>query len=169
MDVLIERCAGLDVHKRTVVATIRSPGVAGHAASRDAVVRRRPTAGLLAPSSVAIRRTVTHVAMESTGVYWRPVYAVARRPRCTVLLVNPRAVKHVPGRKTDVRDSDWLAQLLECGLLRGQLHPAAADSGSPRSDPVSKGADSRTGAPCRIGSRRRWSSPRSSWDPSSPI
>src|SRR5207247_625311 len=65
---------------------------------------------------------VTHVAMESTGVYWRPVYAVLEG-LMTVLLVNARHVKMVPGRKTDVRDCEWLAQLLECGLLRSSFVP----------------------------------------------
>jgi transposase len=65
---------------------------------------------------------VTHVAMESTGVYWRPVYAVLE-PTMQIALVNARAVKHVPGRKTDVRDSEWLAQLLECGLLKASFIP----------------------------------------------
>ena len=61
---------------------------------------------------------VTHAAIESTGVYWRPVYAVLEG-KAELLLVNARHVKMVPGRKTDVRDCEWLAQLLECGLLRG--------------------------------------------------
>ena len=65
---------------------------------------------------------VTHAAMESTGVYWRPVFAVLE-PRFELLLVNARHVKHAPGRKTDVRDCEWLAQLLECGLLKGSFVP----------------------------------------------
>jgi transposase len=67
---------------------------------------------------------VTHVAMESTGVYWRPVYYILE-DHCTLLLVNMQHLKQVPGRKTDVRDSEWLAQLLECGLLRSSLVPPA--------------------------------------------
>lgn len=65
---------------------------------------------------------VTHAALESTGVYWRPVYAVLE-PCFELLLVNARHVKHVPGRKTDVKDCEWLAQLLECGLLKGSSVP----------------------------------------------
>ena len=65
---------------------------------------------------------VTDVAMESTSVYWRPVYAVLENA-VHVILVNARHVKMVPGRKTDVRDSEWLAQLLECGLLRASFVP----------------------------------------------
>ena len=65
---------------------------------------------------------VTHVGMESTGVYWKPVYYVLE-DAFTLLLINMVTLKHVPGRKTDVKDSAWLAQLLECGLLRGSLVP----------------------------------------------
>ena len=65
---------------------------------------------------------MTHVAMESTGVYWRPVYVVLEDD-FELLLVNARHIKHVPGRKTDVRDCEWVAQLLECGLLRGSFVP----------------------------------------------
>lgn len=121
MDVLIERCAGLDVHKRTVVTTIRSPGPSG---GRVSVTRSfaTTTTGLLGLATWLADAGVTHVAMESTGVYWRPVYAVLE-DRLEVRLVNPRAVKHVPGRKTDVRDSEWLAQLLECGLLQASFIP----------------------------------------------
>lgn len=121
MDVMIERCAGLDVHKRTVVATVRSPGAAG---KRRSVTQSfsTTTAGLQALEGWLTTEQVSHVAMESTGVYWRPVYAVLEATR-EVRLVNPRAVKHVPGRKTDVRDSEWLAQLLECGLLRASFIP----------------------------------------------
>ena len=121
MDVLIERCAGLDVHKRVIVATIRSPGEtkARRAATRSWATT---TASLLDLAAWLASERVSHVAMESTGVYWRPVYAVLEAD-FTVLLVNARQVKHVPGRKTDVRDSDWLAQLLECGLLKPSFIP----------------------------------------------
>ena len=80
------------------------------------------TAGLHALTAWLTERRSTHVAMESTGVYWRPIYAVLEGT-LQVWLVNPRAVKHVPGRKTDVRDSEWLAQLLECGLLKASFIP----------------------------------------------
>ena len=121
MDVMIERCAGLDVHKRTVVATIRSSSPTG---GRVSVTRSwsTTTAGLRDLETWLGVAGVTHVAMESTGVYWRPVYAVLEAG-VEVRLVNPRHVKHVPGRKTDVRDSEWLAQLLECGLLKASFIP----------------------------------------------
>jgi transposase len=65
---------------------------------------------------------VTHVALESTGVYWKPVY-YALEDTCTLLLINMHELKRVPGRKTDVKDSEWLAQLLECGLLKSSFVP----------------------------------------------
>lgn len=122
MDVMIERCAGLDVHKKTVVACVRTPG--GRATKRQKAVR---TFGTMLAELEALREwlrenRVTHVAMESTGVYWRPVYAILEDD-FRLLLVNARHIKHVPGRKTDVRDCEWIAQLLECGLLRGSFVP----------------------------------------------
>jgi transposase len=124
MDIVVARCAGLDVHQRTVVATVRLPGPSG---TRTTVTRsfETTTRSVIALSAWLAEHDVTHVAIESTGVYWRPVHAVLEST-CTVLLVNARQVKHVPGRKTDVRDSAWLAQLLECGLLRASFIPPPA-------------------------------------------
>lgn len=121
MDVVITRCAGLDVHKATVVATVRVPEVQG----RRRVVTE--TFGTMTPDLIALREWlqafgVTHVALESTGVYWKPVYYVLE-DAFELLLVNMRELKHVPGKKTDVKDSDWLTQLLECGLLRPSFVP----------------------------------------------
>ena len=120
MDVLIERGAGLDVHQATVVATVRLPGDGG----RQMVTE---TFGTMTPDLWALREWlqaygVTHVALESTGVYWKPVYYVLE-DAFTLLLINMQELKRVPGRKTDVRDSEWLAQLLECGLLRSSFVP----------------------------------------------
>jgi transposase len=121
MDVLIERVAGLDVHQATVVATVRVPGEGG---GRRTVTE---TFGTMTADLWALREWlqaygVTHVALESTGVYWKPVYYVLEEA-FTLLLINMQALKRVPGRKTDVRDSAWLAQLLECGLLRASFVP----------------------------------------------
>lgn len=121
MDGLIERCAGLDVHQATIVATVRVPNDAG---GRLVVTH---TFGTMTGDLLALREWlqaygVTHVALESTGVYWKPVYYLLEE-RVTVLLVNMRHLKQVPGRKSDVKDSEWLAQLLECGLLRASLVP----------------------------------------------
>jgi len=121
MEQIIERCAGLDVHKAVVVATVRVPdGHGGRAVHTETF--STTTVGLLALHDWVQAYGVTHIAMESTGVYWKPVY-YALEDDFTLLLVNTRHVKTVPGRKTDVKDSEWLAQLLECGLLRGSFVP----------------------------------------------
>jgi transposase len=120
MDVVIERGAGLDVHQANVVATVRVPGAGGRLTVTE-------TFGTMTPDLIALREWlqaygVTHVALESTGVYWKPVYYVLE-DAFTLLLINMQELKHVPGRKSDVRDSEWLAQLLECGLLRPSFVP----------------------------------------------
>jgi len=121
MEVVITRCAGLDVHKATVVATVRVPEEHG----RRRIVTE--TFGTMTPDLIALREWlqafgVTHVALESTGVYWKPIYFVLE-DAFQLLLINMLELKHVPGRKTDVKDSEWLAQLLECGLLRASFVP----------------------------------------------
>lgn len=124
METLIERCAGIDVHQRTMVVTVREPAPAG---GRTVTTQTfgTMTADLLVLREWLQAHGVTHVAMESTGVYWRPLYYLLE-DGFTVLLINMQHLTHVPGRKSDVRDSEWLAQLLECGLLRGSLVPPAA-------------------------------------------
>jgi transposase len=123
MDQLIERCGGLDVHRDTVATCVRVPGPNG---KRQQEVR---TFGTTAAELLALRdwleaHGVTHVAMESTGVYWKPVFYVLE-DAFTCLLVNATHIKQVPGRKTDVKDCVWIAQCLECGLLRGSFVPPA--------------------------------------------
>jgi len=123
MDRLVERCAGIDVHQATMVVTVRLPAGEG---GRTSVTE---TFGAMAADLLALRdwlqgHHVTDVAMESTGVYWRPLYYLLEED-FRVVLVNMHHLSHVPGRKSDVRDSEWLAQLLECGLLRGSLVPPA--------------------------------------------
>ena len=125
MDLVYARCAGLDVHKATVVACVRRPGSRPDARQAETQTFATTLRGLEALAAWLTAHGVTHVAMESTGVYWRPVYAVLEST-VELLLVNARHVKMVPGRKTDVRDCEWLAQLLECGLLRGSFVPPAA-------------------------------------------
>ena len=124
MDLLIARCAGLDVHQGTVVATVRVPGTAGERLMVTATFGTM-TADLLALRDWLQAYGVTHVALESTGVYWKPVYYVLE-DAFTLLLINMQELKRVPGRKTDVKDSEWLAQLLECGLLRSSVVPPPA-------------------------------------------
>ena len=123
MEVLVERCAGLDVHKKTVCACVRVPGENGE---RDEQVRtfRAFTSGLVALAEWLAERAVTQVVMESTGVYWRPVWHVLE-DRFELLLVNARHAHNVPGRKTDVADAVWLARLAEYGLLRASFVPGA--------------------------------------------
>jgi transposase len=123
MERLIERVCGLDVHKQTVAVCVRVPGSKG---TRAQHVR---TFGTTAAELLALRdwleaHGVTHVAMESTGVYWKPIYYVLEE-RFACLLVNAAHVKQVPGRKTDIKDCEWIAQLLEHGLLRGSFVPPA--------------------------------------------
>ena len=125
MNVVIERCAGLDVHKKTVVACVRTPRP-GPAKERLRETRTFQTTmkGLEALRGWLASHGVTDAAMESTGVYWRPVWAVLE-DGFRLLPVNARHVKQVPGRRTDVRDCEWLAQLLECGLLKGSFVPSS--------------------------------------------
>ena len=125
MDVVNARCAGLDVHKATVVAGVRVPGPRPGARRGETKTFATTTRGLRELTDWLVGHGVTDVAMESTGVYWRPVYA-ALEGLVQVVLVNARHVKMVPGRKTDVKDCEWLAQLLECGLLRGSFVPPRA-------------------------------------------
>lgn len=121
MELLMERAAGLDVHQKTVVATVRVPAADGGRQMVTATFGTM-TADLLALRDWLHAYGVTHVAMESTGVYWKPVYYVLE-DAFTLLLINMQDLKRVPGRKTDVKDSEWLAQLLECGLLRSSFVP----------------------------------------------
>jgi transposase len=122
MQALLDRCAGLDVHRDTVVATVRTPdGRGGRQVTTETFAVTTPT--LLILRDWLQSQRVTHVALESTGVYWKPIYVLEEA--FTLILVNMQHLRHVPGRKTDVRDSEWLAQLLECGLLRGSFIPPA--------------------------------------------
>jgi len=125
MDVIVDRVAGLDVHKKTVMAAVRTPGPGGSTRRRQEVKELATfTADLMALRDWLVAEGVTQVVMEATGVYWRPVWHVLEEAAgFELLLVNPRHVKNLPGRKTDVADSEWLAQLLECGLLRGSFIP----------------------------------------------
>jgi len=125
MEIVYERCAGVDVHKDTAVTTVRLPGAkaAGKSQRRNETrTFSTKTPGLLELFDWLTACGVTHVAMESTGIYWRPIHNILEGS-FEILLVNARHVKAVPGRKTDVKDSEWLAELLEHGLLRGSFIP----------------------------------------------
>jgi transposase len=121
MDRQLERCCGLDVHKETIAACVRLGGRSGHA-TQQVQTFRTTAADLVVLHDWLAAQGVTHVAMESTGVYWKPVF-YALESDFTCLLVNAAHIKQVPGRKTDVQDCVWIAQLLEHGLLRGSFVP----------------------------------------------
>lgn len=121
MEVTYTHCAGLDVHKKTVVACCMTPGIKGEV---NIVSRSFSTitAGLLELSDWLYSQSIQQVAMESTGEYWKPVYNLLESG-FEVLVVNAQQMKNVPGRKTDVLDAQWIAQLLRHGLLRGSFIP----------------------------------------------
>ncbi len=123
MEVIYPRCAGLDVHKDTVVAALR---LAADGPLRTEVrTFDTTTPGLLALSAWLSEAGCTHVAMEATGVYWKPVWQVLSDGDFTLILANAAHVKNVPGRKTDVADAVWLAELLAHGLIRPSFVPEA--------------------------------------------
>lgn len=124
MEVVYSRCAGLDVHKKTVVACVITPS---ESSGWQRAVRTfgTMTVDLLALSDWLGGWGCTHVAMESTGEYWRPVFNILEG-NFEVLLVNAQHIKAVPGRKTDVRDAEWIAELLQHGLLRASFIPPVA-------------------------------------------
>ena len=121
MDVVVERVSGLVVHKASVTACVRVPGAAGKRREHTETFATTVPA-LLALADWLEAHGVTQVAMEATGVYWKPVWAILE-DRFDCLLVNARHVKQVPGRKTDVTDAQWLARLMEHGLLQPSLVP----------------------------------------------
>jgi transposase len=122
MERLIERCCGLDVHKKTVSACIKVPGKRKGQRRQEVQTFGTTTRELLGLRDWLTSNGVTHVAMESTGIYWKPIFYVLEEA-VTCLLVNPAHIAQVPGRKTDVKDCVWIAQLLEHGLLRGSFVP----------------------------------------------
>jgi transposase len=124
MEILYPCCAAIDVHKRTAVATVGWVDEHG---------RRQKQTRTFSTMTLDLERLrqwlaeygVTHVAMESTGVYWKPIFNVLEEGGLTVVLANAAHVKAVPGRKTDVRDSEWLLDLMQHGLIRGSFIPEA--------------------------------------------
>jgi transposase len=115
-------CCGLDVHKRTVTACLLKWGAQGRAV-KEVRTFSTTTRGLLELADWLTGHGCQHVAMESTGVYWKPVHNILTGACSDVLLVNAQHVKNVPGRKTDVKDAEWIAELLSFGLLRGSFVP----------------------------------------------
>lgn len=121
MEVLYERCAGLDVHKESVVVCVRRTAEGGKVESEVRSFSTM-TRQLLAMSDWLAERGVKHVAMEATGVYWKPIWNLLEE-RFDLLLANARHMRNVPGRKTDVKDCEWIAKLLQHGLLERSFVP----------------------------------------------
>ena len=119
MQVVHERCCGLDVHKKSVVACVMPPE------NQKTRTFGTTTRQLVALSEWLGERRVTHVAMESTGVYWKPIVNLLE-DKFTVWVVNAHHIKAVPGRKTDDKDAEWIADLLRHGLLRPSFIPERA-------------------------------------------
>lgn len=121
MDVLYTRCAGIDVHKKSVVVCVRCGDRPGKA-RQEVRTFGTMTEQLLALADWLTSNGVSHVAMESTSVYWKPVFNVLEG-LFEVILVNAQHIKQVPGRKTDVKDCQWIAELLQHGLLKASFIP----------------------------------------------
>ena len=117
METIYQCCAGLDVHKKTVVACVITQE------GQQTRTFSTMTKALLELADWLLECQVTHVAMESSGVYWKPIYNLLEGLDLTLLVVNARHMKAVPGRKTDVKDAEWIAQLLQHGLLRASYIP----------------------------------------------
>ena len=125
MEVLYPRCAGLDVHKQTVVACARLAAAGGEVV-REVRTFGTTTASLLELAEWLTENGCTHGAMEATGVYWRPVWHILAEGGFVLVLANAAHVRNVPGRKTDVSDAAWLAELLAHGLVRASFVPGPA-------------------------------------------
>ena len=121
MHLLYQRCCGLDVHKDTVVACLRL--ASDGKVTTEVRTFKTTTAALLQLSAWLAANSCTHVAMEATGVYWKPVWHILDDGEFELVLANAAHVKNVPGRKTDVNDAMWLAELLAHGLIRSSFVP----------------------------------------------
>src|SRR5438046_2293177 len=122
MQVVYERCCGLDVHKRKIVACLLT--LDGGKLQKDIRTFSTTTNALLALLDWLTGAGCTHVAMESTGVYWKPIYNILEG-HLEVVVVNAQHLKKVPGRKTDVQDAEWLAECFQLGLLKASFIPPA--------------------------------------------
>lgn len=124
MTPMLDVCCGLDVHKKSVTACLLRTGASGDVA-KEFRTFGTTTSELRELAEWLRAADCQHVAMESTGVYWRPVFNLLEGVCRQVLLVNAQHIKHVPGRKTDTKDAEWIATLLQMGLLRGSFIPPA--------------------------------------------
>ncbi len=121
MEVIIERCCGIDVHKKTIVACL-IVGKPGEKPKTTIKTFSTMTRDLLACKDWLLSEGCTYVALESSGVYWKPVFNILE-DSMEIILANARHIKNVPGRKTDVKDCEWIAQLLRHGLIKGSFIP----------------------------------------------
>ena len=160
MEVLHPRCAGLDVHKDSVVAAVRL----AEAGTVRTEVRRfdTTTPGLLALGARLAECGCTHAAMEATGVYWKPVWHVLSDGELALILANAAHVKNVPGRKTDVADATWLAGLLAHGLIRPSFVPEPATQALRALARAPASSRFVSGPATSSARRRRWRTPTSS-------
>ena len=123
MEVVYRCCVGLDVHKKSISANLLRRGVKGQEDVDEVRSYGTMTKDLLALSRWLKQAGCTHVGMESTGVFWKPIYNILDDEGFEVILVNAKHIKYVPGRKADVQDCQWIAQLLQHGLLKASFIP----------------------------------------------
>jgi hypothetical protein len=161
MQVIHERCAALDVQKKTVVTTIMKTQADGSVQEWTRTFLTM-TADLLALDDWLGSHGIEIIAMESTGVFWRPVFNLLEEGR-QVILVNAQHMKAVPGRKTDVKDSQWLADLLRHGLLKASFIPPKEVARTARLDALSQNDRAGTSLRGSIGCKKSWRQPISSW------
>jgi transposase len=124
MDIMHERVAGLDVHKAMIVACVRL--MSGGKVERECQTFETTTSGLLDLLAWLTASGCTHVAMEATGVYWKPVWNILSDGAFELIVANARHIKNVPGRKTDINDATWIADLVACGLIKASFVPDEA-------------------------------------------
>ena len=123
MEIVVDRVAGLDVHSESVVACVRSPGQRPGRRRQEVRTFGTVASQLAELAAWLAAERVDQAVMEATGVFWKPVWYALEEAVPDLLLVNATHVKKVPGRKTDLKDAEWLAQLAECGLLRASFVP----------------------------------------------
>lgn len=122
MDAVLECCAGLDVHQETVVACVLF-GPLEHKPKKETRTFGTTTPELLKLADWIEEQKCSHVAMESTGIFWKPIWNILETASFQLILANAQRIKNVPGRKTDVKDAEWIAQLLRSGLIEGSFVP----------------------------------------------
>ena len=159
MEVLHDRCCGLDVHKETVVACLRL--VIDGKVVKEVRTFATTTASLIALSEWLTENKCTHAAMEATGVYWKPVWHILSDSDIELVLANAAHVKNVPGRKTDVKDADWVSDLLAHGLIRASFVPDTHTQ-EMRTFMRTRRQLVREKSVISFGYRRRWRTPTSS-------